>query len=61
VPGRITVEKVMSRRVPEIPPRHEKLRVVIDSDAKNEIDDQYATALAPNTHKQSNCWYEIYS
>ena len=51
----------MSRRVPEIPPRHEKLRVVIDSDAKNEIDDQYATALAPNTHKQSNCWYEIYS
>ncbi|MFW6290832.1 MAG: nucleoside hydrolase [Spirochaetota bacterium] len=34
------------RRVPTIPPAGERLRVVIDSDAKNEIDDQYAIALA---------------
>lgn len=35
-----------SRRVPSIPLPGERLRVVIDSDAKNEIDDQYAIALA---------------
>ena len=35
-----------ARRVPKIPPRGERLRVVIDSDAKNEIDDQWAIALA---------------
>ncbi|MGC9360137.1 MAG: hypothetical protein ACP5G7_07160 [Anaerolineae bacterium] len=34
------------RAVPGIPPRGQKLRVVIDSDAKNEIDDQWAIALA---------------
>ncbi len=34
------------RRVPSIPPADQRLRVVIDSDAKNEIDDQYAIALA---------------
>ncbi len=34
------------RRVPTIPPAGERLRVVIDSDAKNEIDDQWAIALA---------------
>lgn len=34
------------RRVPEIPPQGERLRVVIDSDAKGEIDDQWAIALA---------------
>ena len=34
------------RQVPVIPPKSEKLRVLIDSDAKNEIDDQWAIALA---------------
>jgi purine nucleosidase len=34
------------RQVPRIPPRGERLRVLIDSDAKNEIDDQWAIALA---------------
>lgn len=35
-----------NRAVPVIPPKGERLRVVIDSDAKNEIDDQWAIALA---------------
>ncbi len=35
-----------ARRVPVIPPPTQRLRLVIDSDAKNEIDDQYAIALA---------------
>jgi len=34
------------RRLPTIPPTGERLRVVIDSDAKNEVDDQWAIALA---------------
>lgn len=34
------------RTVPQIPPKQETLRVLIDSDAKNEIDDQWAIALA---------------
>jgi inosine-uridine nucleoside N-ribohydrolase len=34
------------RRVPVIPPKGETIRVIIDSDAKNEIDDQWAIALA---------------
>jgi inosine-uridine nucleoside N-ribohydrolase len=34
------------RKVPQIPPQDQRLRVVIDSDAKNEIDDQWAIALA---------------
>ena len=34
------------RVVPHIPPPGQRLRVVIDSDAKNEIDDQWAIALA---------------
>jgi purine nucleosidase len=34
------------RRVPKIPPQGQRLRVIIDSDAKNEIDDQWAIALA---------------
>lgn len=34
------------RRVPVIPPSNQRIRVIIDSDAKNEIDDQYAIALA---------------
>lgn len=33
------------RSVPQIPSRDKKLRVVIDTDAKNEIDDQWAIAL----------------
>ena len=35
-----------ARKVPVIPPAGERLRLVIDTDAKNEIDDQYALALA---------------
>jgi hypothetical protein len=34
------------RRVPVIPPKEQKLRVVIDTDARNEIDDIWAIALA---------------
>ena len=34
------------RIVPVIPPAGQRLRVIIDSDAKNEIDDQWAIALA---------------
>jgi inosine-uridine nucleoside N-ribohydrolase len=35
-----------ARRVPEIPPKDKRLRVIIDSDARNEIDDIWAFALA---------------
>ena len=34
------------RNVPQIPPKGERIRVLIDTDAKNEIDDQWAIALA---------------
>jgi purine nucleosidase len=34
------------RKVPRIPPKGQRLRAIIDSDAKNEIDDQWAIALA---------------
>ncbi|MCC7338484.1 MAG: nucleoside hydrolase [Pirellulaceae bacterium] len=34
------------RVVPAIPPKGEQIRVIIDADAKNEIDDQWAIALA---------------
>src|SRR5688572_6167174 len=34
------------RRVPSIPPKDQKLRVIIDTDARNEIDDIWAIALA---------------
>jgi len=34
------------RKLPVIPPPRERIRVLIDSDAKNEIDDQWAIALA---------------
>lgn len=34
------------RAAPVIPPKGQPMRVLIDSDAKNEIDDQYAIALA---------------
>ncbi|MEM1228052.1 MAG: hypothetical protein AAGJ40_20370 [Planctomycetota bacterium] len=35
-----------SRRVPVIPPKGQQIRVLIDSDAHNEIDDVWAIALA---------------
>ncbi len=35
-----------ARRVPQIPPRDKKLRVIIDTDARNEIDDLWAIGLA---------------
>jgi len=35
-----------ARKVPTIPPKDKQLRVIIDSDAKNEIDDIWAIALA---------------
>jgi purine nucleosidase len=34
------------RKVPQIPPKGRRIRLLIDSDAKNEIDDQWAIALA---------------
>jgi inosine-uridine nucleoside N-ribohydrolase len=35
-----------ARKVPKIPPKGERIRVIIDSDAKNEIDDIWAISLA---------------
>jgi purine nucleosidase len=35
-----------SRKVPRIPPKGERIRVIIDTDARNEIDDVWAVALA---------------
>ena len=35
-----------NRIVPDLPATGEKIRVIIDSDARNEIDDQWAIALA---------------
>ena len=35
-----------TRKVPVIPPVDRSIRILIDADAKNEIDDQYAIALA---------------
>jgi inosine-uridine nucleoside N-ribohydrolase len=45
---RETVQKAATagRRVPTIPPKEQKLRVIIDADAHNEIDDVWAIALA---------------
>ena len=34
------------REIPRIPPKGQRIRLLIDSDAKNEIDDQWAIALA---------------
>ena len=34
------------RKVPKIPPKHKRIRVIFDTDAKNEIDDVWAIALA---------------
>ena len=35
-----------SRKVPELPSPGKRIKLLIDADAKNEIDDQYAMALA---------------
>jgi inosine-uridine nucleoside N-ribohydrolase len=35
-----------NRKLPEIPDKSQKIRVIIDTDAKNEIDDQWAITLA---------------
>jgi inosine-uridine nucleoside N-ribohydrolase len=35
-----------SRRVPKIPPKDQRIRVIFDTDARNEIDDVWAIALA---------------
>jgi purine nucleosidase len=45
---RLEIQKrdASQRSIPVIPPKGEKLRVVIDSDAHNEIDDVWAVALA---------------
>ncbi|MHC4518458.1 MAG: nucleoside hydrolase [Planctomycetota bacterium] len=43
---RIQGNAAQSRKVPKIPPADQRLRVVIDSDARNEIDDVWALALA---------------
>ena len=34
-----------ARKVPQIPPKGQRIRVIIDTDAKNEIDDIWAIAL----------------
>jgi len=34
------------RKIPRIPPKGERLRVIFDTDAKNEIDDIWAITLA---------------
>jgi inosine-uridine nucleoside N-ribohydrolase len=44
--ARVQGDVARRRRVPAIPPPDERLRVIIDSDAKNEIDDVWALALA---------------
>jgi purine nucleosidase len=41
-----TDEKNFERLVPQLPPKGHKLRLLIDTDAANEIDDLYAIALA---------------
>jgi len=43
-----------SRKVPRIPPKGERIRVIFDTDARNEIDDVWAISLAilsPNRFK----------
>ncbi|MBT7597805.1 MAG: hypothetical protein HN559_23075, partial [Gemmatimonadetes bacterium] len=37
---------IEQRKVPRIPAKEKRLKLIIDSDAKNEIDDQWAIALA---------------
>jgi purine nucleosidase len=43
---RILQRDPKARKVPAIPPQGQQIRVIIDSDAKNEIDDTWAIALA---------------
>lgn len=43
---RVLNANAAARRVPVIPPKERKLRVIIDADAHNEIDDVWAIALA---------------
>ena len=35
-----------NRKIPKMPSKEQRIRVIIDTDAKNEIDDQWAIALA---------------
>jgi len=42
----IRARDAQTRRVPKIPPKGQRLRVIIDTDAGNEIDDIWAIALA---------------
>ena len=42
----VTSRDARQRLVPEIPPKGQRIRVVFDTDAKNEIDDIWAIALA---------------
>jgi inosine-uridine nucleoside N-ribohydrolase len=44
--ARIQARGRLPRTVPEIPPKDQRLRVIIDTDARNEIDDIWAIALA---------------
>ena len=44
--GEIALEIEDHRRVPKIPEKGERIKIIIDSDCKNEIDDQWAIALA---------------
>jgi purine nucleosidase len=41
-----------ARVLPRIPPKGERIRVIIDTDAKNEIDDQWAVTLALLSHER---------
>lgn len=43
---RVQARDATQRRVPVIPPKEQKIRVIIDADAHNEIDDVWAIALA---------------
>ncbi len=43
---RDAIQARRERKIPKIPPKGKRLRVIIDTDAKNEIDDIWAIALA---------------
>jgi len=42
----IRARKAANRKVPTIPPKNERIRCIVDTDAKNEIDDVWAISLA---------------
>ena len=42
----IQARRAADRKVPVIPPKDQQIRCIIDTDAKNEIDDVWAVALA---------------